>query len=392
MKPETKVTTLGRDPEANFGVVNPPVYHASTILFPNLAAYDDSHKTKAKNQMRYGRYGTPTTFALQDALSELEGGYASFVVGSGIAAVAGALSAFAKTGDHILCVDTAYGPTREICEKYLKRFGVETSYYDPTIGTRIEGLIKPNTVLCILESPGSVTFEVQDVPAIAAVCRRHYVYTAIDNTWATPLYFRPFDHGVDVSIQAATKYITGHSDVSMGVIGVRTQALYDIVRATVDQLGAARGPDEQYLALRGLRTLAVRLPRHHETGLALARWLQSQPEVTRIMHPALSNDPSHTLWKRDFKGASGLFGFVIDPVARNVLAEFLDGLELFGMGASWGGYESLMIPQDVRKIRTATPWTDPGQILRVHAGLEAPEDLIADLEKGFQRLRKAKAG
>lgn len=392
MKPETEVTTLGRDPDANFGVVNPPVYHASTILFPTLAAFDAAMKTKTKNQMRYGRYGTPTTFALQDAIAGLEGGYATFAVGSGAAAILATLLAFTKAGDHVLCVDTAYGPTRRQCDVVLKRYGVETTYYDPAIGAGIAALIRPNTTLCMLESPGSVTFEVQDVPAIAAACRAKGVATAIDNTWATPLFFRPFEHGIDVSVMAATKYVVGHSDVMMGVITVRDEALYQRVRPAVDDMGAATGPDDQYLALRGLRTMAIRLPRHQETGIVLAKWLQAQPEVTRVMHPALPGDPSHALWKRDFKGASGLFGFVLKPLARTALAALVDDLELFGMGASWGGFESLILPQDVRANRTAVPWTDPGQVMRVHAGLEAADDLIADLEKGFQRMRKAIAG
>lgn len=389
MKPETKVTTLGRDPEANFGVVSPPVYHASTILFPSLGALDAATKVKSKNQMRYGRYGTPTTFALQDAVAELEGGYATFAVGSGAAAVVGTLMAFTKAGDHVLCVDTAYGPTRRYLDVVLKRYGVEASYYDPAIGAGIAALIRPNTTLCMMESPGSITFEVQDVPAIVAACKAKGVATALDNTWATPLYFKPLDLGVDVSVMAGTKYIGGHSDIMMGLVTVRDEEVYAKVRATIDDLGACTGPDDQFLALRGLRTLGVRLPRHQETGLILARWLKQQPEVSRVMHPALPDDPGHTLWKRDFKGASGLFGFVLKPVSRAALAAMVDDLELYGMGFSWGGFESLIVPQDVRANRTAVPWTDPGQIMRVHAGLEAPEDLIADLERGFQRLRKA---
>jgi cysteine-S-conjugate beta-lyase len=391
MKTDTKLTTLGRDPEANFGVVNPPVYHASTILFPTLAAIEAAQKSKSKNQMRYGRYGTPTTFALQDAIAELEGGYASFAVGSGAAAILAVLMAFTKSGDHVLCVDTAYAPTRRYCDVVLKRYGVETTYYDPAIGAGIAALIKPNTTLCMLESPGSMTFEVQDVPAIVAACKAKGVATAMDNTWATALYFRPFDHGVDVSVQAGTKYVGGHSDIMMGLVAVRDLAIYEKVRPAVDDLGAATGPDDQFLALRGLRTLGVRMPRHYETGLKLARWLERQPEVVRVLHPALPSCPGHELWKRDFKGASGLFSFVLKPVAKPALAAMLDDLELYGMGFSWGGYESLIVPGNVAAIRTATGWSEPGQLLRVHAGLEDPEDLIADLDAGFARLRAASA-
>jgi cystathionine beta-lyase len=389
MKTDTKLTTLGRDPEANFGVVNPPVYHASTILFPTLEAIETAQKTKTKNQMRYGRYGTPTTFALQDAIAELEGGYAAFAVGSGAAAILATLMAFTKAGDHVLCVDTAYAPTRRYCDAVLKRYGVETTYYDPAIGAGIAALVKPNTTLCMLESPGSMTFEVQDVPAIAAACKAKGVVTAMDNTWATALYFRPFDHGVDVSVQAGTKYVGGHSDIMLGLVSVREERLYAQVRTAVDDLGASAGPDDVYLALRGLRTLGVRLPRHYETGVKLARWLERQPEVVRVLHPALPACPGHELWKRDFRGASGLFSFVMKPVAKPALAAMLDDLGLYGMGFSWGGYESLIVPGNVGSLRTATKWSEPGPLLRVHAGLEDPEDLIADLDKGFARLRAA---
>jgi cysteine-S-conjugate beta-lyase len=392
MKTDTKLTTLGRDPEANFGVVNPPVYHASTILFPTLEAIETAQKSKTKNQMRYGRYGTPTTFALQDAIAELEGGYAAFAVGSGAAAILAVLMAFTKSGDHVLCVDSAYAPTRRYCDVVLKRYGVETTYYDPAIGAGIASLIKPNTTLCMLESPGSMTFEMQDVPAIVAACKAKGVATAMDNTWATALYFRPFDHGVDVSLQAGTKYVGGHSDIMLGLVAVRDQAIYDKVRTAVDDLGASVGPDDVFLALRGLRTMGVRLPRHHETGLKLARWLERQPEVVRVLHPALPSFPGHEFWKRDFKGASGLFSFVMKPVAKPALAAMLDHLELFGMGFSWGGFESLIVPGNVAALRTATKWTEPGQLLRVHAGLEDPEDLIADLDAGFARLRAAATG
>lgn len=391
MKTDTKLTTLGRDPEANHGVVNPPVYHASTILFPTLEAIETAQKAKTKNQMRYGRYGTPTTFALTDAIAELDGGYASFAVGSGAAAVLATLMAFTKSGDHVLCVDTAYAPTRRYCDAVLKRYGVETTYYDPMIGAGISALIRPNTTLCMLESPGTMTFEVQDVPAIAAACTAQGVATAIDNTWATPFYFRPFDHGVDVSIQAGTKYVGGHSDIMLGLISVREERRYGQVRTAVDDLGASVGPDDVYLALRGLRTLGVRLPRHYETGVKLARWLERQPEVARVLHPALPNCPGHEFWKRDYKGASGLFSFVLKPVPKPALAALLDDLEFYGMGFSWGGYESLIVPGNVAPSRTATKWTEPGALLRVHAGLEDPDDLIADLDKGFARLRAATA-
>ncbi len=388
MKNDPKVTTLGRDPDSNFGIVNPPVYHASTILFPTLDALEDVQKTKFKNQMRYGRYGTPTTFALQDAIAELEGGYASFAVGSGAAAIVATLMAFTKKGDHVLCVDTVYAPTRRYLDVVLRRYGVDTTFFDPAIGAGIASLIQPNTTLCMVESPGSLTFEMIDAPAIAAACRAKGVATAFDNTWATPLYFRPFEHGFDVSIMAGTKYIGGHSDIMMGLVTVRDETVYKQVRPTVDDLGSSTGPDDQYLAMRGLRTLGVRMPRHYETGLRLANWLKAQPEVDRVLHPALPGDPGHAIWKRDYTGASGLFSYVLKPLPRAALAAMVDGMAHFGMGFSWGGFESLMVPSDVKSLRTAVPWTEPGKIVRVHAGLEDPTDLIADLEAGFSRLRK----
>jgi len=385
MKKDTLIVSAGRDPEANHGVVNPPVYHASTILYPSVAAMEASRKPGYRGT-RYGRYGTPTTFALEDAVAALEGGARGVATGSGLAAIVAALSAFVKSGDHILMVDSAYGPARRTCDKLLGRFGVETTYYDPCLGAGIAALMRPNTRVVYTESPGSLTFEVQDIPAIAKVAHAHGAMVLMDNSWGTPVFFAPFAHGVDVSIQAATKYIVGHSDAMMGTITATAEA-FPAVEASAREFGAAPGPDDCYLALRGLRTLAVRLARHQETGLMLARWLQMRPEVKRVLHPGLSGDPGHALWKRDFTGACGLFGFVLDDgFGQAAVTAMLDGMEHFGMGASWGGFESLILPADPGKIRTANPWTEPGAVIRIHAGLEDPADLIADLEKGFDRL------
>ncbi|MFQ5985481.1 MAG: cystathionine beta-lyase [Alphaproteobacteria bacterium] len=387
MKEDTLIVTAGRRPFDHHGVVNPPVYRASTVLFPTVAAlrHADRHRFEV---VRYGRYGTPTTFALEEAVAALEGGHRSVATGSGLAAIAVALTTFLNAGDHLLMVDAAYGPTRRLCDRMLKRFGVETTYYDPLIGAGITGFIRPNTRVVFLESPGSLTFEVQDVPAIAAAARERGVVVVMDNTWASPLFFKPFEHGVDVSIQAATKYIVGHSDAMLGLV-TTTEEVYEAVRWAAVTVGAAAGPDDCYLAQRGLRTISVRLTRHQETGLALARWLKDRPEVERVMHPALPDDPGHALWKRDFTGASGLFGVVLKPCSENAVAAMLDGMELFGMGWSWGGYESLMVPVNPAKWRTATRWTARGPTLRIHAGLEDSDDLIADLERGLERLRRA---
>lgn len=387
-KSDTILASSGRHPAANHGVVNPPVYRASTILFETVAELHESQKQRDPTKTRYGRYGTPTTFALEEAVGELEGGQQSIIVGSGMAAIAATLTANVKSGDHVLMVDTTYGPTRRFCDTFLARFGVATTYYDPHIDAGIADLIRPNTRLIFLESPGSLTFEIQDVPAIVAVARKAGILTAMDNTWATPFYFKPLAHGVDVSLLSATKYIGGHSDLMMGII-TATESAYPAVRRAVDDFGGCAGPDDCYLALRGFRTLGVRLARHQENGLALARWLKARPEVARVLHPALPEDPGHALWKRDFSGASGLFGIELKPVSETAVEAMLDGMELFGMGYSWGGFESLILPAEVKSIRTAVRWNAAGPLIRIHAGLEDVADLIDDLTQGFERLRAA---
>jgi len=390
MKQDTVVVTAGRDPHGNHGVVNPPVYHASTITFPTVAAIEEAGRHRFDpGQTYYGRYGTPTTFALEEAIAALEGGYRSVTVGSGKAAIVAALTAFLDAGDHLLMVDAAYGPTRAFCNRFLARYGVKITYYDPLIGAGIADLIRPETKVVFTESPGSQTFEVQDIPAIAETAHKAGCTVVLDNTWASPLLFKPFDHGVDVSIQAATKYIVGHSDAMMGMV-TTTEAVHDRVRAATFELGAASGPDDVYLAQRGLRTLGVRLERHMKSGLAVAEWLQARPEVDRVLHPALPGDPGHAIWKRDFLGASGLFGVILNPTPKSAVAAMLDGMELFAMGYSWGGYESLMVPTDPAQLRTATKWQAAGPSLRLHVGLEDVDDLIADLSAGFDRLNAAR--
>jgi cystathionine beta-lyase len=336
----------------------------------------------------YGRYGTPTTFALQEAVAWLEGGHASIAVGSGKTAITAMLLAVLRAGDHLLVTDSVYAPTRVFCDGTLARLGITTSYYEPTIGGGIAELIRPETRLVFTESPGSLTFEIQDIPAIVAAAHAKGCLVAMDNTWASPLYFKPFAHGVDISVQAGTKYIGGHSDLMMGFVTC-TEAVHERVRKGMLEVATAAAPDDCYLALRGLRTLAVRLERHQASGLRLAEWLKGRPEVLEVRHPALPGDPGHTLWKRDFLGASGLFGFILRPCSKQALAAMLDDLELFGMGWSWGGYESLLIPTRPETCRTAIPWKINGLPMRIHVGLEDPDDLIEDLEAGFARLRAA---
>jgi cystathionine beta-lyase len=383
--PNTRVVTGGRDPASYHGFVNPPVYHASTVLYPSA---EDFVAHRARYQ--YGRRGTPTTEALELAVQELEGPQCAGVslLPSGLAAVATALLSIVHTGDHLLVTDSAYGPTRSYCDQILTRLGVTTTYYDPLVGSAIAGLIQPNTRAVFVESPGSLSFEMQDVPAIAVAAHAKGVLVLMDNTWATPLYFRSLDFGVDLSIHAGTKYFGGHSDVMLGTVAANAATVAGL-KNNVRLSGLCVGPDDVYLGQRGLRTLAVRLERHYRSGLAVARWLEQRPEVLRLLHPAMESHPGHAIWKRDFTGASGLFSMVLKPVPQKAVYAFLDTLELFGIGASWGGYESLAIPFDCTSLRTASRWAPGGATVRFHIGLEAVEDLLADLERGFAALAVA---
>lgn len=385
MDDATLVTVAGREPERQHGVVNPPVYHASTILFPSVAAMEASRPHQG---VTYGRYGTPTTYALEEAVAKLEGGHRAIAVGSGKTAITSTLLALLKSGDHLLVTDSVYAPTRHFCTGTLSRFGIETTFYDPGLGAGIAALIRPETRIVFTESPGSLTFEMQDIPAIAAAAHARDCLVIMDNTWASPLYCKPFTLGADISIQAATKYIGGHSDLMMGTI-TSTEPVHDRLRRGVSELATAAAPDDCYLALRGIRTLAARLERHQRSAMIVAEWLQARPEVLEVRYPALRDDPGHALWKRDFLGASGLFGIILRPCTKAALVAMLDHLELFGMGWSWGGYESLLIPIHPETCRTATPWAVEGVPLRIHVGLEDPGDLIADLEAGFARLAAA---
>ncbi|MBB5047923.1 cystathionine beta-lyase [Rhodopseudomonas rhenobacensis] len=385
LRTDTQLVTAGRDTAAQKGFVNPPVVRGSTVLYPTAA---DLHAHRG--EFSYGRHGTPTTRALQQALRALEGDACAGVAlaPSGVAAISTALLAVLKSGDHLLVCDNAYRPTRLFCDGLLKRYGVTTSYFDPLIGAGIEALFQPNTAAVVVEAPGSQSFEMTDIPAIAAVAHARGALVIDDNTWATPLYHRSLDQGVDISIQAATKYIGGHSDIMFGTISANARA-WPQVEDAVRALGVCAGPDDVFLALRGLRTLAVRLKHHQEAGLEMARWLSQRPEVARVLHPALETDPGHAIWKRDFTGASGLFSIVLKPAPQKAVDALLDTVKLFGMGYSWGGFESLAIPFDCTSYRSATKWNPGGPALRLHIGLESVDDLKADLERGFSAFNAA---
>ncbi|MBT7942634.1 MAG: cystathionine beta-lyase [Alphaproteobacteria bacterium] len=387
MKKDTLLVHSGRHPEDNFGIVNPPVYHASTVTFPTVEKYE-AKPANPFDGVQYGRTGTPTTFAFEEAITALYGGHKTIATSSGAAAIAISMTAFLKSGDHALVIDNVYGPTRSrVSDTLLARAGVDVTYFDPA--QPIGELLRPETKVVFIESPGSLTFEMIDVAAIAAEAHTVGALVLMDNTWATPLLFKPFDHGVDIVIEAATKYIGGHADVMLGVVTVQTPEHHLAVKGTANAMGNCPGPDDCYLGLRGLRTLSVRLERHQKNALRVAEWLRDQSQVDRVLYPALPDDPGHDLWKRDFSGASGLFGLILNASSQSAVALMLDNMDLFAMGASWGGYESLMIPTDPGKIRTASDWSPTGPCLRLHIGLEDPDDLIADLDKGLARLSSA---
>jgi cysteine-S-conjugate beta-lyase len=381
-KKDTIAVQAGRMSRAHFGTVNTPVYRTSTILYPDLATL----RTRDM-PYTYGLSGTPTSRSLEEAITALEGGKCTMVVPSGLAAISLAVLSVCNAGDHLLVVDSCYGPTRTFCDKLLPRWGIETTYYDPLSGAGIDALFRANTRAVFCESPGSLTFEIQDIPAISAVAHARAASVLLDNTWATPLFFEAIAHGVDLSIQAATKYVGGHSDLMIGYVTANDSHAKQLEQ-THRVLGLYASGDDCFLALRGLRTMPIRLKRHEETAHALTRWFQTRPEVSRVLYPALEDNPGHAIWKRDFKGASGLFGIVFKAMPDVAFAAFMDGLEHFGLGYSWGGYESLIVPADItRKIHQ---FEAEGPVIRIHAGLEDADDLIADLAAGFERMKAAR--
>lgn len=389
MKLRTRLAQRGRRAKSQPGTVNLPVARASTVTFGTLAEMEAVQRRFEADEVvpTYGIVNMPLRAAFEELMVEIEGGHRAATYPSGLAAIAAAMMACVKAGDHVLVTDSCYGPTRRFCERVLKRYGVETTYYDPLVGEGIAALMRPNTSVVFLENPGSLTFEVQDFPAIARIAHERGAAVIHDNTWATGVFFRSFDHGADLVVQAATKYPGGHSDILLGAV-VANERWWPRLRDVSRDLGQTASPDDLFLAIRGIRTLEVRLRQHEKSGLEVARWLQGRAEVARVLHPALPEHPGHGLWKRDFLGASALFGVELAPCTRAQVAAFVERLECFAMGYSWGGFESLIVASNVDRIRTARPWQG-GPLLRLHIGLEDTADLCEDLARGFERMRGA---
>ncbi|MGC7891151.1 cystathionine beta-lyase [Vibrio anguillarum] len=384
---KTLLVNAGRSKKWTNGVVNPPIQRASTVVFDSVAEKNQATVNRANKTLFYGRRGTHTHFAFQEAMVEIEGGVGCALFPCGAAAIANSILSFVQTGDHILMVDTCYEPTRDFCEKIMKKMGIETTYYPPTIGEGIRALIQPNTKVLFTESPGSITMEVQDIPTLARVVHEHDIIVMLDNTWAAGVNFSPFEHGVDISIQAATKYIVGHSDVMLGT-AIANEKCWDQLREQSYLMGQCVSPDDAYLGLRGLRTLDVRLRQHAQNSLAIAHWLAEQPEVDHVRHPALETCPGHEFYQRDFTGGNGLFSFVLKSSDTKATTALLDGMQHFSMGFSWGGFESLILanePKSFDSLRTVAHPHFAGTLIRVHIGLEDVDDLIADLKAGLER-------
>ncbi|MFJ2986429.1 cystathionine beta-lyase [Collimonas sp. NPDC087041] len=384
---DTQLAHIGREPSRFAGMVNTPVFRGSTIIANNLEDWEASRQID--NPMsNYGRFGTPTTRSFEQAITTLEGGHNCLVFPSGLSACTHSIMAFVKSGDHVLITDSVYGPTRTFADRVLRRMGIDVEFFDPLIGGEIRNLLRPNTSVVFVESPGSWTFEVQDIPAIAEEAHKVGAYVLLDNTWATPLFFKPFEHGVDVSIHAATKYIVGHSDALLGVASANERA-WCILKHGAHDFGQTAGPDDIYLALRGMRSMSVRLRQHWESGIQLAEYLRTQPLVESVLHPALPSDPGYKLWQRDFLGASGLFTIELKEVGRPALSKFFSSLELFGIGLSWGGFESLALPLDKPPTRVASKKSYQNPLVRIHVGLENIEDLVSDMGQAFKQMEKA---
>jgi cysteine-S-conjugate beta-lyase len=387
MKLGTRLAQKGRRPRSRPSTVNLPVARASTVTFATLAELESTQKRFEADEpvSVYGMMNMPLQLAFEEMMVELEGGHRAMTFPTGLAAAAAAILTCTKAGDHILVTDSVYAPVRRLCRGTLARHGVEATFYDPRVGDGIAELMRPNTRLVYVESPGSHTFEVQDVPAIAKVAHERGAAVIHDNAWATGMFYRSFDHGADMVVQPATKYPAGHSDVIIGAV-VANEAWWPRLRDTTRELGQMASPDDLFLAIRGMRTLTARLTQHQSSGLQIAQWLKTHPSVRRVLHPALEDDPGHALWKRDYLGSTGLFGVELAECSSDQLAAFIDGLECFALGYSWGGYDSLIVPHNIHKARSVRPW-EGGPLIRLHIGLEDPVDLFNDLVRGLDRLK-----
>lgn len=385
-KNDTKNIIAGKRKKLSNGFVNSPIYKGSTVLFNTVEEMQSKMKNKNSQTLFYGRFGSPATFEFENAIADIDESYTAVATASGTAAIVASLLAVLKTGDHILMTDSAYGVSRNITKKLLNNMGITTTFYNPNFTNKIKELITNKTKLIFMESPGSLTFEIQNISMIVDIAKKYNLITVIDNTWATSLYFKPMNYGVDISIQSATKYIVGHSDAMLGVITTNKKYAKQ-VRESAHNLGSCPGPEDIYLGIRGLKTLSIRLKKHQENAMKIIEWLLRQKEVNRVLYPALPDNPGYKIWKKDFKGASGLFGVVLENTRKDLIYKMLNNLKLFNMGYSWGGYESLILPVNPEKIRDTYKWDHMDLTLRIHAGLEDPEDLINDLKDNFNILK-----
>tara|TARA_B100000427_G_scaffold41494_1_gene30145 strand:+ start:8329 stop:9510 length:1182 start_codon:yes stop_codon:yes gene_type:complete len=385
-KNDTKNIIAGKRKKLSNGFVNSPVYKGSTVLFNTVEEMQSKMKNKNSQTLFYGRFGSPATFEFENAIADIDESYTAVATASGTAAIVASLLAVLKTGDHILMTDSAYGVSRNITKKLLNNMGITTTFYNPNLTNKIKELITNKTKLIFMESPGSLTFEIQNISMIVDIAKKYNLITVIDNTWATSLYLKPMNYGVDISIQSATKYIVGHSDAMLGVITTNKKYAKQI-RESAHNLGSCPGPEDIYLGIRGLKTLSIRLKKHQENAMKIIEWLLRQKEVNRVLYPALPDNPGYKIWKKDFKGASGLFGVVLENTRKDLIYKMLNNLKLFNMGYSWGGYESLILPVNPEKIRDTYKWNHMDLTLRIHAGLEDPEDLINDLKNNFNILK-----
>ena len=385
-KNDTKIILAGKDRNNKTAFVNSPIYKGSTVLFKDVEDMKKSIKNKNSQILSYGRFGSPTTFEFERAIAKIDEGYSAVATSSGTAAIVASLLAVLKTGDHILMTDSAYGVSRNLAKGLLNNMGITTTFYKPNIGKEITNLIQKNTKVLFMESPGSLTFEIQDIPMLVELAKKNKLITVLDNTWATSLFFKPFYNGIDISIQSATKYIVGHSDAMLGIISTNKKYT-KCVRESAHNMGSCPGPEDVYLGIRGLKTLSIRLQKHQENAFKVIEWLRVQQEVDKILYPALPNHSGYKIWKRDFLGASGLFAITLKNTKKSLVNKMLNNLKLFNMGYSWGGYESLILPIEPEKLRDTYKWKNDCGTLRIHVGLEDPADLINDLKDNFKILK-----